>query len=118
MPCRDYDYDNFLRDGIATEFTDNKKKLDMLSRIACNALTLLEEIQETADKKLGEKIEDVLSETETHNWWPGHKLADANAKNAIRDAEIKKQATIDKKHRREILMSQLSAEDREILGIK
>ena len=45
MPCRDYDDDRYISDQSAT-IRDQKKKLDMLSRIACKALYKLEQLED------------------------------------------------------------------------
>jgi len=63
MPCRDYRDDDDNR--------ENRKRRDMLARIACKAMTELEK-QGTAEFLL-------ISDEEVREWWTQHKIDDAKA---------------------------------------
>ena len=93
---------------VLTNYNDSKiKKLkaeaDKLARIACKAMTALEEA--------GQEDFLLLKDEEVREWWAKHKEADAKAKAAreekARMARIKKEA-----------LSKLSTEERKALGIK
>ena len=98
MPCRDYeaDYDNSYERNL-------KDQNDRLARIACKAMTALEEA--------GQEDFLLLKDEEVREWWKKHKEADAKAKaereEKARIARIKKEA-----------LAKLSAEERQALGIK
>jgi len=115
MPCRDYGYEE---DGIARS-QETQNKIDMLSRIACRALYLLESIDsklesidpKSVDKDVKLEISQVLRDPEVKHWWPEHKLADMMEQEKIRKknevAKLKKTA-----------LSKLSEEEKEALGLK
>ena len=106
MPCQDYDtrwsndWDRRAREEVKEEM---KQHADMLARIACKALTELE------DNGIAEVL--LLKDDEVREWWAKHKEADAKAKAAraekARKARIKKEA-----------LAKLSDEERKILGVK
>ena len=102
MPCRDYEDDSrYVRDDY--EIRALKRQNDRLARIACRAMTALEQ-DGRADLLL-------LADDEVRDWWEKHKIADAKAKaeaeEKARRARIRKEA-----------LAKLSAEERKILGIK
>ncbi|CAB5214523.1 hypothetical protein UFOVP190_148 [uncultured Caudovirales phage] len=101
MPCYD---------GSGPSYSDNsyelrqiKERNDMLARIACRAMTELE--------KNGMEDFLLLSDEETREWWTAHKAWDAKRKaeevEKLRKEQIKKEA-----------LAKLTAEEREVLGIK
>jgi hypothetical protein len=102
MPCQSYgdDWRNEL--DHSSQIKALKKEADMLARIACKALTELED----------NKIEDMLllRDNEVREWWAKHKEDDRKAKEAReareRRAAIKKAA-----------LAKLSEEEKELLGI-
>jgi predicted transcriptional regulator len=100
MPCRDYESDSW--GSGSAENTKLKAKVDKLARIACKAMTALEE----------NGLEDflVLKDDEVASWWKEHKEADR-----------KEQARLIEKERRERVkaeaLSKLSSEERELLGL-
>ena len=102
MPCRDYEDDRSYHD-YDSEVRSLRKQNDRLARIACKAMTTLEELEK----------EDflLLKDEEVREWWKKHKEADAKAAAARAEKErrerIKKEA-----------LAKLSAEERAILGIK
>jgi len=102
MPCRSYE-DDWAEKSNSEEVKKLKKQVDRLARIACKAMTTLEDL----------KQEDfvLLQDDEVREWWSAHKIADAKAAAAkaekIRLARIKKEA-----------LSKLSDEERKVLGIK
>ena len=97
MPCRSYEDDDYV---------SNPKVLrDKLARIACKALTHIEEMDDGGLEKL------ILQEPEIAEWWSAHKEADRKAKE-------KEQAIEEKKRLRESALSKLTKEERAALGIK
>jgi hypothetical protein len=102
MPCRDYETTSDYSDYEA-EIRALTKQNDRLARIACKAMTALEEA--------GQEDFLLLKDEEVREWWKKHKEADAKAKaereEKARIARIKKEA-----------LAKLSAEERQALGIK
>ena len=102
MPCRDYETVSH-HDEYDSQIRALKKQNDRLARIACNAMTALEEA--------GQEDFLLLKDKEVREWWAKHKEADAKAKaereEKARMARIKKEA-----------LSKLSTEERKALGIK
>lgn len=102
MPC----YDG---SGPTPSYSDTfemqqiKARNDMLARIACRAMTELE--------KNGMEDFLLLSDEETRVWWTAHKAWDAKRQaeeaEKLRKEQIKKEA-----------IAKLTAEEREVLGIK
>ena len=102
MPCRDYE-DDYRTLNDSREKAELRKQNDRLARIACKAMTALEEA--------GQEDFLLLKDEEVRGWWKKHKEADAKAKaereEKARMARIKKEA-----------LSKLSTEERKALGIK
>jgi len=96
MPCMSYD------DDPGYNNRQWKTKTDMLARIACNALSALEDIN---------PAHPVFFDTEVSEWWNAHKEADAKAQAAkaegLRRAQVKADA-----------LAKLTAEERKVLGVK
>jgi len=104
MPCRSYEDD--YRSGSPTDswqYKELKANNDKLARIACKALTELE----------NNSIEDLLllKDDEVRTWWAAHKEADRKAREK---EESKKQYL---KLRRSAL-KKLSDEEKIALGLK
>lgn len=97
MPCMSYD------DDPGASLREQKKKTDMLARIACKALTELEK-DGSADSLLG-KDEEVRS------WWQAHKIADAKA-------QAKRLEEEERKRIKEEALAKLSPLEKKVLGIK
>lgn len=101
MPCQSYDTD-WAETSNDKDIKRLKKEADKLARIACKALTALEESE----------IEDLLllKDDEVREWWMAHKEADR-----------KEQARIAEKERRERVkaeaLASLSDEAKELLGL-
>jgi len=102
MPCQSYDSSWDQHDSDRDKIRELKKQADMLARIACKALTELED----------NKIEDLLllRDDEVRTWWKKHKEDDAREKARVAEKErrerIKKEA-----------LARLSAEEKELLGL-
>lgn len=100
MPCRDYESDSW--GSGSADRAKLKAQADKMARIACKAMTALEE----------NGIEDflVLKDEEVREWWAQHKEADR-----------REQARIAEKERRERVkaeaLAKLSSEERELLGL-
>ena len=102
MPCQSYNDDWRSHDDDRDKIKELKKQADMLARIACKALTELENNQ----------IEDMilLRDDEVRTWWQKHKEDDR--KEQARLAEVER-----KKRIREEALAKLSTEERELLGL-
>jgi len=102
MPCRDYGSDD-VSPTDSWQYRDLKERADMLARIACKAMTELENNQ----------IEDLLllRDDEVRTWWAKHKEADRKA----REKEQRKQERI---RLRRAALRKLSEEEKVALGLK
>jgi len=102
MPCRDYGSDD-VSPTDSWQYRDLKERADMLARIACKAMTELE----------NNKIEDLLllRDDEVREWWAKHKEADRKA----REKEQRKQERI---RLRRAALRKLSEEEKVALGLK
>ena len=102
MPCRDYGSDD-VSPTDSWQYRDLKERADMLARIACKAMTELENNQ----------IEDLLllRDDEVREWWAKHKEADRKA----REKEQRKQERI---RLRRAALRKLSDEEKIALGLK
>ena len=103
MPCRDYESDSYRSPTDSWQYRDLKERADMLARIACKAMTELE----------NNKIEDLLllRDDEVRTWWAAHKEADRLA----REKEQRKQERI---RLRRAALRKLSEEEKVALGLK
>ena len=97
MPCMSYD------DRPDFDASDWKNKTDKLARIACKALTALEE-DGRADLLL-------LKDDEVRVWWAAHKEADR--KERARVAELERQERVKAE-----ALARLSDEEKELLGLQ
>lgn len=107
MPCRDYT-DDFKPDPLVYELKD---RLDKLSRIACKALTHIEES--------GDGLEImILKDSEIAEWWAAHKEADrkAQVEEAERRRKIAEKAALTR--RKNEIKAKLTPEELKILGVK
>ena len=97
MPCMSYD------DDPGASLREQKKKTDMLARIACKAMAELERYG--CDEPL------IIEDEEVRTWWSAHKIADAKAQaKRLEEAErgrVKKEA-----------LAKLSPLEKKVLGIK
>jgi len=102
MPCRDYGSDD-VSPTDSWQYRDLKERADMLARIACKAMTELE----------NNRIEDLLllRDDEVREWWAKHKEADRKA----REKEQRKQERI---RLRRAALRKLSEEEKVALGLK
>jgi hypothetical protein len=103
MPCQSYGDDWRSHSDDRDKIKALKAEADMLARIACKALTELED----------NKIEDMLllRDNEVREWWAKHKEDDRKAKEA---REAKERRTAIKK----AALAKLSEEEQELLGLK
>ena len=103
MPCRDYESDSYSSPTDSWQYRDLKERADMLARIACKAMTELE----------NNKIEDLLllRDDEVREWWAKHKEADRKA----REKAQRKQERI---RLRRAALRKLSEEEKIALGLK
>jgi len=103
MPCRDYESDSYSSPTDSWQYRDLKERADMLARIACKAMTELE----------NNRIEDLLllRDDEVREWWAKHKEADRKA----REKEQRKQERI---RLRRAALRKLSEEEKIPLGLK
>ena len=103
MPCRSYDDDWRSSDFDDDKIRKLKEQADMLVRIACKAMTELE----------NNRIEDLLllRDDEVREWWAKHKEADRKA----REKEQRKQERI---RLRRAALRKLSEEEKIALGLK
>jgi len=102
MPCRDYGSDD-VSPTDSWQYRDLKERADMLARIACKAMTELE----------NNRIEDLLllRDDEVREWWAKHKEADRKAC----EKEQRKQERI---RLRRAALRKLSEEEKIALGLK
>jgi hypothetical protein len=102
MPCRSYD-DDWRSYDDGDKIRKLKEQADMLARIACKAMTELE----------NNRIEDLLllRDDEVREWWAKHKEADRKA----REKEQRKQERI---RLRRAALRKLSEEEKIALGLK
>ena len=98
MPCRDY-YSDDAHDWHREAY---KAQCDKLARIACAAMTELEQV--------GKAEFLVLRNEEVRDWWEEHKEADR--KERARIAEIERRKRV-----KEEALSRLTEEEKEILGL-
>lgn len=103
MPCRDYASDSYSSPTDSWQYRDLKDRADLLARIACKAMTELE----------NNKIEDLLllRDDEVREWWAQHKEADRKA----REKEQRKQERV---RLRRAALRKLTAEEKVALGLK
>ena len=101
MPCQSYDDNWRSYDSDRDKVKELKKQADMLARIACKALTELED----------NKIEDMLllRDDEVREWWQKHKEDDRKAREA-REARERRAA------KKNAALAKLSEEEKELLG--
>ena len=103
MPCRDYASDSYSSPTDSWQYREMKDRADMLARIACKAMTELE----------NNKIEDLLllRDNEVREWWAKHKEADRKAQ----EKEKRKQERL---RLRRAALRKLTAEEKVALGLK
>jgi hypothetical protein len=107
MPCRDYEYDYTPTSTYGSKSNERaqelKKQNDRLARIACKAMTALEE--------MGKEDFLLLKDEEVRTWWAIHKEADRKA----REKAAEKQRLIKLK---KDALAKLTDEEQRVLGIK
>jgi hypothetical protein len=103
MPCRDYYSDSWTNSRSDASEKRLKAQADKLARIACKALTALQD--------MGKEDFLLLKDDEVREWWQQHQEADRKA----RAAEEEKQRRKEAKAR---AMAKLTDEDKILLGLK
>lgn len=103
MPCRDYQSDSYSSPTSTWQYREMKDRADMLARIACAAMTELE------NNSISEVL--LLKNDEVREWWGQHKEADRKA----REQEERKQQ---KARLRRQALRKLTEEEKIALGIK
>lgn len=109
MPCMSYDsgWANDRSYSNNREIKALKAEADKLARIACQALTALEQMDSDASI--------LHTDSELTRWWDAHKKADA----ARLDKERKEKEKKAKQARlRKEALAKLTAEERELFGLK
>jgi hypothetical protein len=103
MPCRDYGSDGYHEPTNTWQYRDLKDRADMLARIACKAMTELE----------NNNVEDLLllKDDEVRTWWSAHKEEDRKA----REKEERKQQ---RAKTRRAALKKLTDEEKIALGLK
>ena len=101
MPCQSYD-SSWDRGSDDRKIRALKAQADKLARIACKALTTLQE----------NELEDLLllKDDEVREWWLKHQEDDRKAQEARNEKERREQM-------RQEALAKLSLEEREVLGI-
>lgn len=102
MPCQSYE-SSWARNSDDSEVRKLKKEADKLARIACKALTELEE------NGVAEVL--LLKDDEVREWWAKHQEDDRKAAEALAKRQL------EAKMRKEAL-SKLTDEEKRLLGIK
>jgi len=106
MPCMNYDdswRDNWHDRAKITALSEITNRV---SRVACRALRALEQ---------GTKIEDVLKDKETRDWWAAHKKAD-DARIAKEEKAKQKQLELTEVKKQAI--AKLTDEELEAFGLR
>jgi hypothetical protein len=107
MPCRDYDSD---AEYFQQRERELKTKLDLVTRVACKAMTELE--------RYGVAAAILLRDREVDSWWHRHKELDR----AERKKEEEKRKKAEEKKRlaaiKKEVLSRLTDDEKKALGIK
>lgn len=101
MPCRDYESDSW-NNGSYEEISRLKDQANRLARIACKAMTALEE-DGRADLLL-------LKDDEVRKWWTAHQEADRKEKARVAEKERRERVKAE-------ALARLSQEEKELLGL-
>lgn len=108
MPCTSYEPDN-----SSSEITTLRELNNKLSRIACKALALVEDFDPGGN---------LITDSETIEWWEAHKKADMKAAEALVRAKLRAQEKKDAANllaeRKKVALAKLSDEDIIALGVK
>lgn len=107
MPCMSYETEWFHSNPRRTHTeTALKSECDRLARIACKAMTALEQL----DPELKS-----FKDTESRKWWGDHKKADK----ARMDREAKEKAKLEEQEKlRQAAMAKLTPEEIAAFGLK
>lgn len=100
MPCRDYESDSW--GSSHREAEKYKEQANRLARIACKAMTALEE--------MGKEDFLLLKDEEVREWWGKHKEADRKERARVAELERKERVKAE-------ALARLSDEEKELLGL-
>ena len=103
MPCYDGGRDDYSNNSNNWEVKKLQERADLLARVACRALTELE------DNGIADML--LLRDDETRDFWIKHKEFDAKRK--AEEAEKRRKARLKKE-----ALAKLTPEEQEALGIK
>jgi hypothetical protein len=103
MPCYDGGRDDYSNNSNNWEVKKLQERADLLARVACRALTELE------DNGIADML--LLRDDETRDFWVKHKEFDAKRK--AEEAEKRRKARLKKE-----ALAKLTPEEQEALGIK
>lgn len=101
MPCQSYE-SNWARDYDDSKIKKLKAEADKLARIACKAMTALEE--------MGQEDFVLLKDDEVATWWSAHKEADRKEQERVAEQERRERLRAE-------ALAKLSSEERELLGL-
>ena len=108
MPCRSYEDDY---SGSSHQVEILKERCDKLARIACKALTHIEES--------GDGLEIlILKDPEIADWWSAHKEADRKAQEAAAARRREAAERAARTRRKNEIKAKLTPEELKILGVK
>lgn len=102
MPCRDYYDDHPNSQPDSSEVIRLKARNDMLARIACKSLDLIEEHLATQEGTDPDAVIDQLLDKEERKWWANHKAQEFRRRQKEADARAAKMKQ---------LISEMSAEE-------
>jgi hypothetical protein len=107
MPCRSYESDWFDPSRSRShEAMVLKQECDKLARIACKAITLLEQLDPGLKS---------FKDTESRKWWVAHQKADK----ARIEKEAKEQAKLDEQEKlRQAALAKLTPEEIAAFGLQ
>jgi hypothetical protein len=119
MPCRDY-YDDHPGAYYESEVRGLQKQVSFAESALCQVLAALERAVLVGIDPLDmiDYKEAGITRAELEKWWTNHKALDA--KHRAEEAAKKKEAAEKraKSKKKKELLSKMSAEDKEILGLK
>ena len=107
MPCRDYEDDFRLNPSVDRL----KERLDKLSRIACKALTHIEETNDGLEIL-------ILQDPEIAEWWSQHKENDRKAQEEAQKKRLAIAAKAALTRKRNEIKARLTPDELKILGVK
>ncbi len=108
MPCRDYEDDTWTQRPSVGRL---QERLDKLSRIACKALTHIEETNDGLEIL-------ILQDPEIAEWWTAHKENDRKAQEEAQRKRLAIAAKAALTRKRNEIKARLTPDELKILGVK